>query len=327
MNRTIVFATLLWAGVAVAQKPVIGVAQVDVAAHNISCEGMDRAVYDCNENLAVGFRQMLETAVFKSGKVDVMERGQLDGILTEQGLAEVGLTDAGGGLGGLTGVDYLLYGAITKFGQRESGMSLGGGGNVGSLFGGKVRRGAGGVSKKTTAVDMGVDLKITDVATGKIVIADSVEGSVSPGSSLSLGGIETGGTSSDPFADVQRVVAARITELMVTRIIPIKVIQVRGDGTLILNYGNVFFRPGEQLGVFAVGEQIVDPDTGEVLGADETEVGLVEIVRAEAKYSTARLVSGDAEIAVGSTLKRAAAPAATDSGRKSKRKRSGGRIF
>ena len=84
-----------------ASKPVVGVSGIDTAAQNISCEGWDRAVgADCNEYLSAGFQAMLETAIVKSGKMDVMERGRMDAVLSEQVLAEQGITDGGGQVGG-----------------------------------------------------------------------------------------------------------------------------------------------------------------------------------------------------------------------------------
>ena len=101
-----------------------------------------------------------------------------------------------------------------------------------------------------------------------------------------MAGIERSETSADPFSDVQRIVAAKIMEKIVTERFPFKVIQVQADGTLILNYGDVFLAPGDQLALFEVGESFVDPDTGETLGSDETEIGLVEVTRSEPRFSS-----------------------------------------
>ena len=90
---------------------------------------------------------------------------------------------------------------------------------------------------------MAVDLRVTDVATGRIVLADSVDGEIQAGRAFSVGGIQSTESSADPFADVQRVVAARISEKIVTFHFPMKVIQAQTDGTLIINYGNVFLAP------------------------------------------------------------------------------------
>ena len=310
-----------------AQKAVVGVVGIETAAQNISCDGWDRATgADCNQDLSNGFRIMLETAIVKTGKMDVMERSQLDAVISEQGIAQFGLTDAGGGIGGLTGIDYLIYGTITKFGAKQEGFSLSSNKGVGSMFGGRVRQGLGGgaqTSKLTT--EMGVDLKITDISTGRIILADSVDGAVDAGSQFSIGGIESGDSSADPFSDVQRVVAAKISEAIVTTRFPIKVIQVQSDGTLILNYGNVFFAPGDQLALFETGESFVDPDTGEVLGSEETELGRVQITDAEARFSKARVIGEAIEVSAGSILKRTAVP--VQGKQQDNRKRSGPKLF
>ena len=101
----------------------------------------------------------------------------------------------------------------------------------------------GGISKSNVTTEMGVDLKVTNVASGHIVIADSVSSSVQQRGGFSIGGIRKAQSQGDPFADVQQAVAAKIAEAIVTSRIPIKVIQVQGDGTLMLNYGDVFFEP------------------------------------------------------------------------------------
>lgn len=102
---------------------------------------------------------------------------------------------------------------------------------------------------------------------------------------------------------MQRVLAARISESTVTAQIPMRVIQVQDDGTVIVNYGDAILAPGQQLVVFEVGDEFIDPDTGEVLGSEETEIGTVEITWAEARFSRATIV-GEAFNADGATLRR-----------------------
>lgn len=283
--------------------PLVAIGPIDAAAQNISCDGWDRP--NCNEDLSLGFRAMLETAITKSGKMSVIERGQIDTLLNEQALGQIGVTDTGGQIGGLTGVDFYVYGTITNFGQAQSSLNVGTDSGVGSLFGGRASRALGsGLSSGNLSVQMGIDLKVSEVSTGRIIIADALNATVETGSAFSLGGIEQVSSSADPFADVQRVLAARISEAIVTTFVPIKVIQVQGDGTLILNYGNVMLAPGEQLIAFEVGESFVDPDTGEVLGSEETEIGRVEITRAEARFSRAQIVGEETFNAEGATLRR-----------------------
>lgn len=328
LSKSVVSAVALTALVIAAHasaqsKPVVAIGEIGVAAQNISCEGWDRSIYNCNQDLAEGFGRMLGTAIQKTGKVTLMERQELEAVLVEQGLGEIGLTDAGGRLGGLTGVDYYLYGSVTRFGAKQSGFSVSGRSGVGGLVNRRARGVLGGGASKTSVeTEMGVDLKLTDVATGEIVLADAVSASVKQGSGFSVGGIQKAQASADPFADVQEVVAAKMAEAIVTSRIPIKVIQVQADGTLILNYGDVFFATGDRLAAFSVGESFVDPDTGEVLGSEETEIGMIEITRAEPRFSRARVLAGD--VGQGSTLKRPTGAEETAEQPK-KRKRSGAR--
>ena len=312
----IVFSPMVAVGQSII--PVVAIGAIDTAAQNISCKGWDRSRYNCNQDLAEGFRIMLETALTKTGKMDVMERGRMDTVLAEQGLASAGFTDSGGDVGGLTGVDYMVYGTITRFGAQESGVKVASSG----AFGRKIP--GGGLDTSRKSVNMGVDLKVTNVSTGKIMIADEVSGTVQTGSSFAVGGISKTESSADPFADVQRVVAGRIAEAIVTTRTPVKVIGIQSDGTLVLNYGNVFFRPGDQLAAYSIGEEFIDPDTGEVLGADETKVGAVSIVSTTARLSKASITEGDPIVFVeGTVLKRLLVPSGQAGQTRKARKRSG----
>ena len=290
-------AIFLASPVAAKNQPVVGIASIQLAAQNIACP----AGYRCNRDMTEGFRVMLETAVVKSRKMRVFERGRLDAVLAEQLKGQMGLTKSGGKVGGLTGVDYLVYGTITKFGARKKGFQFG---NTG-LFGGKFGQALGsGLSDKSATVHMAVDLKVTNVASGRIVVADSVEGSVEHGKAFSIGGIRSAETSADPYADVQRVVAAKIAEAIVTSRIPIKVIAVQKSGVIVLNYGNVFLKEGDILSVFDVGEQFVDPDTNEVLGSEETLRGTIKVTSAVPKFSKAAFADQAFQIARGDIVRR-----------------------
>jgi hypothetical protein len=82
-----------------------------------------------------------------------------------------------------------------------------------------------------------------------------------------------------------------------------KIANVEG-GTLYVNVGSeAGVKEGDEFNVFRVGKQIKDPDTGEVLGADETKVGRVRITVVKgARLSTAATISGSG-FRAGDTLK------------------------
>ncbi len=155
------------------------------------------------------------------------------------------------------------------------------------------------------------------------MVADEVSGTVETGSAFSIGGITSVDSSAAPFADVQRIVASRIAEAVVTTRTPYKVIAVQSNGTLILNYSNVFLAPGDVLAAYSVGESFVDPDTGEVLGSEQTEIGSIRVTASEPKLSRATVLQGDPSVFTpGTQLKRSQAPSSVD-GESTEREKSG----
>ena len=72
-----------------------------------------------------------------------------------------------------------------------------------------------------------------------------------------------------------------------------KIAKVEG-GSVYLNVGaEAGVKEGEEFDVYRVGNVIKDPDTGEVLGADETKVGRVKVTKVlGARLSTASVLSG-----------------------------------
>ncbi|MFZ4819358.1 MAG: hypothetical protein ACOYLU_11985, partial [Limisphaerales bacterium] len=86
-------------------------------------------------------------------------------------------------------------------------------------------------------------------------------------------------------------------------IFPVKVI-AKADKTVTVNRGEGTGVAVDQVWrVFAVGKELVDPDTQEVLGKEEVEVGKVRITDVLPKLSRATVVD-DRGIAVGSVLRK-----------------------
>ena len=221
---------------------------------------------------------MLTTALVKSRKFEVIERARLEEIFTEQGMSSLsGMIDGGVKLGGIKGVGYLVYGSITQFGKSGQGVSIGGI----TLGGGSMK--------------MGVDIKLVDAQTGRTLIAETVTHEATSSQNFSIGGISSrSDSSSSTVGDLMRATATDIANLITTEIFPIKVVVVQSNGTIILNYGDGVLEKGMNLEVYEVGEGFKDPDTGEVLGAEETLVAAVEVSLTRTKYSKAKVV-GDTD--------------------------------
>lgn len=145
------------------------------------------------------------------------------------------------------------------------------------------------ISSSTADVSVQVNVRIVEAKTGKVVF--SLFGEDKKSESVSTSEIFSK-TNKDPMSnalinntmkDALKDVVAKI----VVSLFPIKVVTVKED-KVYLNVGeNLGLKVGDEYEIFAVGEAIVDADTGLSLGADETLVGKVKIAEIKEKYSIA----------------------------------------
>ena len=84
-------------------------------------------------------------------------------------------------------------------------------------------------------------------------------------------GLALGGEEADPLGEVQRLTANAVASLLAMEIFPIKVINV-SKGQAYVNYGPPSVEKGMYLQIIELGEGFMDPDTGEMLGQDETYI-------------------------------------------------------
>jgi len=229
------------------------------------------------------FRAMLETAIAGTNKFDLIERSRIGDLIKEQALSSGGITQGNGQIGGISGVEYLIYGSITKLGVQNTAVNLGNFKTAGK-----------------TGV-MSVDLRVVDSSTGSIKISETVEVKSSISSGTSIAGKVIGGSEASPLSTVQRIAADTIAAKIALSIFPIKVVNVKAN-KVYLNYGPPILSKCSwvnsnscYLKIVSMGEGFTDPDTGEVLGADEEYVGTVEVVDPKKKYSIANILEGNIE--------------------------------
>ena len=84
---------------------------------------------------------------------------------------------------------------------------------------------------------------------------------------------------------------------------PVKLARVTTED-VYLNYGEGFLNKNELLKVTAMGEGFLDPDTGEVLGAEETLVAIVQVDSTRPKYSVASILFQSGNLNVGDIARR-----------------------
>ena len=246
--------------------PVIGVTEIQAPAD-------DPNLFSRVNTKAGNFQVMLETQLMQIGRFKIIERNRVDEILSEQGLNNAvgdGAT-AGGGFN-VAGVDYLVYGSITKFGQSRQDISTGTFNSV----------------KIITEFD--ADIKVVDASTGELRVAETAGAVLVTGEGVSTGKFETATDAADPLAEVQRLAAKKVAAIIATGIFPIEV--VKGGDTIYLNYGEAILDEGDLLKAFKRGEDLIDETTGINLGSEEEEIGIIKIFEVTDKFSKARLESG-----------------------------------
>ena len=78
------------------------------------------------KTVGAGATKMLETALVKSGQFDVYTRAELDKVLKEQALGQTGMMtpQSAAKTGQLIGVNTIVIGAVTEFGEKVKGVSV-----------------------------------------------------------------------------------------------------------------------------------------------------------------------------------------------------------
>ena len=98
--------------------------------------------------------------------------------------------------------------------------------------------------------------------------------------------------------------AGKVAQRITDTIFPAKALVVR-DRVVTLNRGEgTDIAVGEIWEVFAQGEALVDPDTGENLGSEEVAVGFVRVISVAPKFSRAEICGIDRGIAKGCILRK-----------------------
>ena len=247
--KKILIAFLCFLSIGLSQsKPVVGIGEILYNGRNQSA-----------------YRTELESRLVATNKFDIIERQRLNDILKEQGLGMSGIVDGSGKIGGIGGVDYLIYGQITSFTTK------------------KIK------DSDYYKVKGKLSIKVVDVQTGKIVISKIVSED------------ETDDDTDKAAVDIRKGLTKKIAKYIALQIFPIKVAQRQGD-LVYINYGKIMISSKGAYEVFKMCGGFKDPDTGEIIGAQKTYIGLVDIDKREEKYSTGKIVHSLQPIQTGDQL-------------------------
>jgi curli biogenesis system outer membrane secretion channel CsgG len=229
-------------------------------------------------------------------KFEVLSRSDLGDILKEQDLGASGNVDAktAAQAGKLTGAKFLLVATVDDFQDYVETANFEGTGR----------------SATKRVFRLSVVGKIYDSTTGKLLESANLQTGndafkdISENRSYS---VKDGNLSDEMMVAVARDMAEKIANHFADVIFPAKIL-VRRDKEVTINRGEGGgVAVGDTFNVFALGEELIDPDTKESLGREEVKVGKVRITQVNPKTSTAEILD-DSGVDKGAILRKPPQP-------------------
>ncbi len=271
------------------------------------------AGYHSQWKLGYNLSILLESGLYDTGRFVLVEREKLGVVMGEQDLAASGRTAQASSVaqtGKLRPAKYIATGALTEVEENESGA--GGGFNIKGF-----RVGGSKADAKLTII-----AKLIDSTTGEIVAKKRITG-VAGRAKLSLGvrkgsfAGDIGGFAKTPLGEAAQDCinqAAKFFALQMEEMPATGAVVMVKDGRVIINRGQQYnFREGMILAMTEEGEDLIDPETGEVLEkAQGIEIGTIRITRTTEKVSYCDVIGGEPNPARGTVVEVLSIPVLAD---------------
>ena len=237
--------------------------------------------YDLIRNLQGRFRARIEELLTQGRRFAVLDRRSPEIYEQERRLLESADVDPSEGvrLGKVLGADYLLYGAVDRIEVTEERKTI-------ALTG---------ESRTEVLATVRVRFSVLAVATRQVKWSSSLELQHDLTEDLR------------PEQAAERLLdelALHIVDELTENIFPPVVTQVTGWGSFVVNRGGNTVRENDLFEVFALGDVLVDPDTGESLGRLEVTAGIARVTSVKPKFSLAEMITDHDGIARGMILRR-----------------------
>jgi curli biogenesis system outer membrane secretion channel CsgG len=268
------------------------------------------AVFGTNQDVGKGISDMLIDRLTNDGTFRIIERNQVQKILTEQNFSNSNRADTSTAakIGHILGVDAIVTGDITQFGRDDQNR------NIGGALGSWNKFGVGGVGTHKSKAVVAITARMVDVNTGEILASVTGKGeSTRSGTSL-LGG---GAGSSANFAQtiIGEAVTQAVTQLAqgldtkssvlpTAAAVPVSgLVADASTSDIIINVGTQGgVQVGQKLLITRVSRVIKDPATGKALRSIEDTVGQLTVTSADSTSAVGSF-SGAGKPKVGDVVK------------------------
>jgi curli biogenesis system outer membrane secretion channel CsgG len=268
------------------------------------------ALFGTDIDIGKGIADLLVKNLVTDGTYSVIERKALDKILAEQNFSNSDRANPASAakIGKILGLDAIIVGSITQFGNETKNTNLGGGGGG---FGGF---GIGGFGHKDSKANVMLDARLVDIDSAEILGVAEGKGQSKRSSTSLLGGGGNwhgfgGGAADFGSSDFQQTIIGEAvkaaTDQMTAGVISAapklsaRVVKVEGlvaavdGGQIVLNVGlKTGIKVGDHLSVERVTSTIKDPATGAVLRKMTTKLGELEVTDVDDISAVCKPVSG-----------------------------------
>ncbi len=208
---------------------------------------------------------ILVTELVKSGKFIVVERDRLNKVMEEQKFQSQGMADPQTAvkIGQVMGLEAIVVGAVSQFGVKKEGSDY--------LL----------AQSKRQVADVTVDIRLIDVQSGQVILADSGKGMAknSKGSFLGMG--TKGGYDETLEGEALRAALVQFVTNIASQLNkkPWSCMIAAASGEqLYLNAGpDSGVEEGMKLDCYRQGAEIRDPRSNLVIGRVEDYLGLAEV--------------------------------------------------
>jgi len=288
------------------RRPRLAIMDFDYA----TVQSYSSAVFGTNVDIGKGIRDLLVTDLVKDGTYSIIERAAMDKILAEQNFSNSNRADpmSAAKIGKLLGIDAMVIGSITEFGNETQKKNFGGGGGNWGGFG------LGGIGHSKSNANVAITARIVNIDTAEILGVAEGKGQSSRSSTSLLGGGGNwhgwgGGNADFGSSDFQNTIIGEATKNAVDALtkdmiadapkVEVRTITIDGlvaavdGGQIVLNVGKkAGVNVGDQLEVVRVTKEIKDPATGAVIRRLTNSIGIIKATDVDDASAVCTPVSG-----------------------------------
>ncbi len=268
------------------------------------------AAFGSNVDVGRGISDLTVKYLVQDGTYSVIDRQAMDKILAEQNFSNSDRANptSAAKLGKLLGVDAIIVGSVTQFGNDTQNTKIGGGG------GGWGGYGIGGFGHKKSKAIVAVDARIINIDTAEIMAVAEGKGESSRESTSLLGGGSNwhgfgGGSVDFGSSDFQQTILGEAVNEAVKQMsgeliadnskLEARTIMVEGlvaavdGGQVVLNVGaKAGLKKGDKMTVERVTREVKDPATGQVIRRMTSQVGVITLTDVDDISAVGTPVSG-----------------------------------